>query len=115
MKATNTSRSNRERKVLTQALKIQLNLSTDKQRIAKGLIKTKTFTMTYLKEYDNARLIKPIEINDFIIPSNENKLNDVVSKKVEEFKLWINAEKQISVLKMLSPIFRITKDSILAR
>ena len=60
---TSICKKSRDKKILHHALKIQLNLSIERESIANGKIKIKTLTITYLIEYEIARFTKPIEIN----------------------------------------------------
>ena len=100
-----------ERVALNQDLKNQLVLEVIKVRIEKGVIKIKTFKITYLKEYVKRRLIKLIVIKLFNTPSNEKTLIGVVlSLVIILFNFKINWEKLILQLKIFSPSSRIAKD-----
>jgi len=108
IKETNTCRNNDERNNLIHDLKIQLNLSIDKDRIANGHININTCTIMYLREYERVILIKPNEINALTKPSKENKLK--LAELFTIFKFSIKVEKQILVLNNASPTFLIARE-----
>ena len=71
-----------------------------KHKKANGEVRTKTFTIIYLKA---KLIINEKEENDSIplnIPSNENMLNP---EEKEEFSKFISDENDISLLKILVP------------
>lgn len=73
-----------------------------KLKNAKGEMSTKTWIIIYLKELLNTKFIKPKDVNDFTIPSKENRLNSpdidnvlfMSSIKSEKLKLDLNSESQ---------------------
>ena len=67
-----------ERVALNQDLKNQLVLELIKVSIAKGVIKIKTFRITYRKEYVKSRLIKLMVIKLLSTPSREKTFIGVV-------------------------------------
>ena len=88
-----------EIKFLIHTLKNQSELFIIKLRKANGLNSTKIWSIIYLSEKLKIRFIRPADVNDFIIPSKENKLKSVFEEKRALFKLFIKFEKLISVEK----------------
>lgn len=69
----------------------------ERQRIAKGEIREKTFIIINLKEYEKAKFINPTEIRPLTSPSNENKLKSWEFIGKISFIFSIKAEKDIEV------------------
>ena len=88
-----------EIKFLIHTLKNQSELFIIKLRKANGLNSTKIWSIIYLSEKLKIRFIRPADVNDFIIPSKENKLKSVFEEKRALFKLFIKFEKLIFVEK----------------
>ena len=110
IKATKDCRSNKERRALNQDLKNQDVEVLIKVKIAKGVIRIKTFKIMYLKEYVNNRFNKLIEIKLFNNPSNEKTFKLLISVVTMLSSFEINSEKLILQLKMFSPISRIERE-----
>ena len=99
--------NNKDKNVLNQVLKNHEVEWLVKQSIAKGVNKTKTLTMTYLREYENIKLNKLIDTKPLINPSNEKILKSVSLTETTLFNCFINSEKEISKPKILEPKLRI--------
>jgi len=84
-------------------LKNQLVDVLIKERIANGVIKINTFIITYLKEYENNKLINPKEVKDLINPLKEKILKVFSLIKLTAFIFFINSAKEISIWKKLFP------------
>ena len=69
---TKDCNNNNDRTVLNQDLKNQDVVEFIRVRIAKGVINTNTFKITYLSEYVKSKFNKLIEIKLLSIPSIEN-------------------------------------------
>ena len=96
---------------LNQDLKNQLVVEFIKVRIAKGVIKIKTFKITYRKEYVKSRFIKLIVIKLFKTPSIEKTLILVVLSFVIMLSSFrTSCEKLILHPKIFSPSSRIARD-----
>lgn len=94
IRETKDCNNKRDRVALNHALKNQLELELIKVRIANGVIKIKTFRITYLKEYVKSKLIKLIVIKLLRTPSKEKTLIGVVLLLVITlFNFRINWEK----------------------
>ncbi|HOZ55282.1 MAG TPA: hypothetical protein PK993_04505 [Clostridia bacterium] len=78
-------------------LKNQLVDVLIKERIANGVIKINTFIITYLKEYENNKLINPKEVKDLINPLKEKILKVFSLIKLTAFIFFINSAKEISI------------------
>lgn len=77
---------------------------------ANGVIKIKTFNITYLKEYVNIRFRRFIEIKLLSNPSSENTLRVVSLVVIILFNLKINSEKLMLHLNIFSPTSLMAKD-----
>ena len=108
MRETKICKNREERNNLIQDLKIQLNLSIDKDKIAKGHININTFIIIYLREYESIRFINPKEISAFINPSKVKRLKP--SELLIRFKLSSNVAKQMLLLNKVSPKFLIARE-----
>ena len=98
--AVKTWTKRREMKFLSQTLKNHSEEFVIKLKKAKGEIRTNVWIIIYLNELLNIKLINPIEVKDFTIPSKENKL-----KSPDKERAWfislINSEKLKLELKRL--------------
>ena len=86
----------KDKKILSQALKNQELELLIKVKNANGVRSTRTFTMIYLREYVNNKLMKLIETKLFNKPSKEKILKSEASTVTEELKLSIIAENDLS-------------------
>ena len=100
----------RENKFLSHALKNQFVLERIRDRKAKGVIKTKTFTKIYLKEYVNTRFSKERDKTPLIKPSIVKIFREDISIAILVFILLIKEEKQILSWNKSSPMLRITRE-----
>ena len=107
---TKDCNNNNDTTVLNQDLKNQDVVEFIRVRIAKGVINTNTFKITYLSEYVKSKFSKLIDIKLLSIPSKEKIFNPDVSKVTMLFNLRINWEKLILHPNICSPISRIDKD-----
>lgn len=74
IKEIKTCTNNSENNVRIQELKNQIVDELTNDNNAKGERRTNNFIKIYLIEYENSKLINPIEKKLFNIPSKENKL-----------------------------------------
>ena len=109
--ATNDCNNSKDKTHLNQDLKNQLVEEFIKVIIAKGVIKTKTFSITYLKEYVKSKFNKLNEIKPFNNPSSE-KIFKVFSVDTILFIFRINSEKLILQLNRFSPTSLIAREII---
>ena len=97
-KAVNIWTKRRETKFFSQTRKNQSVEFVIKLKKAKGEMTKNIWIIIYLNELLNIKLIKPIEVKDFTIPSKENKLKSPDNDNVW-FMLLMNSEKLNSELK----------------
>ena len=95
--------NNKDRKILSQALKNQEVEEFIKVSKANGVININTFTIMYLREYDSIKLIKLTEQRLFKRPSKEKILYVLESIEIVEFNFSINVEKLICSSNIKSP------------
>lgn len=85
----------REKRFLSQVLKNQAVFERINDKKAKGVIKTKTFTKIYLKEYVNTRFNKEKDKIPLINPSMVNIFKEDVSTEIFVLILVIKEEKHM--------------------
>ena len=110
IRLTSDCNNSKDKIVLNQDLKNHDDEEFIKLRIAKGVINTKTFKITYLKEYVNNKFSKLKDIKLFNKPSNENRFRLVLLVVIILFNLEINSEKLILQLNKFSPTSRMASD-----
>ena len=93
----------------SQALKKEAVEELINVNIAKGVIRIKTFKITYLKEYVKIKFNKFIEIKLLSNPSKEKTFKDEVLV-ITLFNFNINCEKLMLQLKIFSPTSRIASE-----
>ena len=92
-----------DKNILSHALKnheVELFISVKK---ANGVSSISTFTIIYLKAYENNKLIKLADTKLRIIPSKENTLKLVESIVIIEFRFSTRDENDITSPKTISP------------
>ena len=93
---TRTWTNSKATKLLSQELKNQDEEVSIRQRNAKGLIRTKTWSIIYLRAYVKRRFISPKVVKDLIIPSKEKSEKPTSARYTEELIFVIRFEKDIS-------------------
>ena len=100
----------REKRFLSQVLKNQAVFERINDKKVKGVIKTKTFTKIYLKEYVNTRFNKEKDKIPLINPSMVNIFKEDVSTEIFVLILVIKEEKHMLSWNKSSPILRIDRE-----
>ena len=110
IKETKHCKSNKESTALNQDLKNQDVEELINVSIANGVIKIKTFNITYLNEYVKSKFSKLMEIKLFSKPSSEKTFKLELSTVTILFNLIISWEKLILQPNMCSPTSRIESE-----